>query len=385
MKVEITVPAVGESVSEAVVAQIIKENGSSVKKDDEILELETDKVNQVIHAPESGVLSLTVKAEDKVGVGQVIGHIETSSERVETTDKKDLSEKKEKEPQKEQKEAPKPKDKVASQARISEGEALEDLKKHSEKPQDLSKTQETKPSKPQPSVPQGQERKRMSGLRRTIAKKLVEAKNQTAMLTTFNEVDMTEIMQIRATRKDNFEKKFGVKLGFLSFFVRACSSALKAFPDVNAFIEGDDILYNSEYNIGIAVSTDKGLMVPVLRNCENMTFADIEQSVAGFAKKAREGSISIDDLQGGTFTITNGGVFGSLLSTPILNPPQSAILGMHKIMKRAVVVDDKIDIRPMMYLALSYDHRIIDGKEAVSFLVHVKECLENPSKMLLDA
>jgi 2-oxoglutarate dehydrogenase E2 component (dihydrolipoamide succinyltransferase) len=226
---------------------------------------------------------------------------------------------------------------------------------------------------------------RMSGLRRTIATKLVEVKNTTAMLTTFNEIDMTQIMTIRSEEKEQFEKKYGVKLGFLSFFVRACSLALKAFPDVNAFIEGEDIVYQDSHHIGIAVSTEKGLFVPVLRGCEVLSFPQIESGVLQFAKKAREGKIGIEDLQGGTFTITNGGVFGSLLSTPILNPPQSAILGMHKIQQRPVVIDNQIVIRPMMYLALSYDHRIIDGKEAVGFLVHVKESLENPAKMLLES
>lgn len=225
----------------------------------------------------------------------------------------------------------------------------------------------------------------MSGLRRTIAQKLVEVKNTTAMLTTFNEVDMSAVMKIRSDQKDQFEKKFGVKLGFLSFFVTACSSALKAFPEVNAYIEKEEIVYNDSHHIGIAVSTEKGLFVPVLRDCQSLSFAQIESEVMVFAKKAREGSIGIADLQGGTFTITNGGVFGSLLSTPILNPPQSAILGMHKIQERPVAVGGQVVIRPMMYLALSYDHRIIDGKEAVGFLVHIKECLENPSKLLLES
>lgn len=387
MKVDITVPAVGESVSEATIAQIIKDTGSVVQKDEEILELETDKVNQVVHAPESGTITLSVKVDDKVSIGQVIGSIETSQTS-------SAEPKQDKPQEKKETQAPKPAQKedksfqktnLSGEARISEEEAIKSLKeekKSTSHPQKAT-TSQTPPQKL--PISEGQTRKRMTGLRKTIAQRLVEVKNQTAMLTTFNEVDMSKVMQIRSKQKEDFEKKFGVKLGFLSFFVTACSSALKAFPDVNAFIDGDEIVYNHHHHIGIAVSTDKGLMVPVLRNCESMTFSDIESGVTNFAKKAREGSISIDDLQGGTFTITNGGVFGSLLSTPILNPPQSAILGMHKIMKRAVVVDDKIEIRPMMYLALSYDHRIIDGKEAVSFLVHIKESLEDPSRLLLDA
>jgi 2-oxoglutarate dehydrogenase E2 component (dihydrolipoamide succinyltransferase) len=224
----------------------------------------------------------------------------------------------------------------------------------------------------------------MSSLRKTIAAKLVEVKNKTAMLTTFNEVDMTKVMEVRTKEKDSFQQKYSVKLGFMSFFVKATVSALKAFPEMGAFLEGDEIVGFTSCNIGVAVSTEKGLMVPVIQNCETLSFGAIEKSLEVFAKKAREGHIAFDDLRGGIFTITNGGVFGSLLSTPILNPPQSAILGMHAIVKRPIAVGDQVVIRPMMYLALSYDHRIIDGKEAVQFLVHIKENLEDPSKLLLD-
>nr|NGX45556.1 Dihydrolipoyllysine-residue succinyltransferase component of 2-oxoglutarate dehydrogenase complex [Chlamydiota bacterium] len=242
------------------------------------------------------------------------------------------------------------------------------------------------PKAPAPVSAQGgtTTRKRMSGLRKTIAKRLVAAKNETAMLTTFNEVDMSTIMAIRKKEQDNFVKQNGVKLGFMSFFIKAAVAALKEFPDVNSFIEGEEIVTFTTYDIGVAVSTEKGLMVPVLRGCDKMSFADVEKSLGEFAKKAREGKISIDDLRGGSYTITNGGVFGSMLSTPILNPPQSAILGMHTITKRAVVIDDQITIRPMMYLAMSYDHRIVDGKEAVQFLVHMKNSLEDPTRLLLD-
>ena len=388
MKVDITVPAVGESVTEATVAQIIKDSGSVVQKDEEILELETDKVNQVIHAPESGTVTLNVKAEDKVTIGQVVGSIETSgagSSAPAASEPPKQEEQKPPEAEAPQKEVVSPPSSGGAGARISEEKALSQMKE--EKPKAVTSSKQEAPKPAAKSIPtaDGQTRKRMSGLRRTIAQRLVEVKNETAMLTTFNEVDMSKVMQIRSKQKEDFEKKYGVRLGFLSFFVTAVSSALKAFPDVNAFIDGDEIVYNTHHNISIAVSTEKGLMVPVLRECEAMTFADIESTVTNYAKKARDGAISIDDLQGGTFTITNGGVFGSLLSTPILNPPQSAILGMHKIQKRAVVIDDKVEIRPMMYLALSYDHRIVDGKEAVSFLVHVKECLEDPSRLLLDS
>ncbi len=368
MSVEIKVPSIGESVTEATVANILKPSGAHVNKDEEVLELETDKVNQVLYAPESGTLTLNVKVDDTVKVGQVIGTIDTSAAAPAPTQEV----KKEPAPQ-----APSTPPAEGPPARSFAKEYVASLE---ETPPPPAPTPQAPPTKPQ----EGQTRKRLSGLRRTIAKRLVEVKNQTAMLTTFNELDMSAIMEIRAKEKEKFEKKHGVKLGFMSFFVAACSAALKALPDVNAFIEGDEIVYNQIHNIGVAVSTEKGLMVPVLRNCEELTFADVESNLREYAQKARSGTLAISDLQGGTFTITNGGVFGSLLSTPILNPPQSAILGMHNIVKRPVVVNDEIVIRPMMYLAMSYDHRIIDGKEAVLFLVHLKENLEDPARLLLD-
>lgn len=376
MKVEIKVPAVGESVTEATVARLIKQHGEYVQKDEEVLELETDKVNQVVCAPEAGQLTLSVTVEAKVKIGQVIGFIDT--------DQKGKVESQPKAPSLEtpKKASNKPSHEL-KEARVSEDQYVASI---GQKPASQPSFSPKEPiSRPQERDTSAQKRVRLSGLRRTIAQRLVEVKNTTAMLTTFNEVDMSQVMEIRSREKEDFEKKHGVKLGFLSFFVTACSSALKAFPEVNAYLEGEEIVYNAHHHIGIAVSTEKGLFVPVLKECEKLSFAQIEAGVMNFAKKAREGSIAIQDLQGGTFTITNGGVFGSLLSTPILNPPQSAILGMHKIMQRAVVVDNQIVIRPMMYLALSYDHRIIDGKEAVSFLVHIKECLENPSKLLLQS
>ena len=229
-----------------------------------------------------------------------------------------------------------------------------------------------------------EERVKMSRLRSTIAKRLKEAQNTAAMLTTFNEIDMTMIMQIRKDNKEEFEKMYGVKLGFMSFFVKACVNALQTFPNVNAEIQGEEIVYKNYYNIGVAVGTDKGLVVPVVRGADQMSFADIEKEIITLGGKARDGQLTIDELQGGTFTLTNGGIYGSMLSTPILNPPQSGVLGMHNIVQRAVVINGKIEIRPIMYLALSYDHRIIDGKEAVSFLVRVKEILEDPRRLFLD-
>jgi 2-oxoglutarate dehydrogenase E2 component (dihydrolipoamide succinyltransferase) len=357
MKVEIKVPSVGESITSARVSSILKPAGAHVNDGEEILELETDKVNQMIYAPASGAIEWRVNVDDEVAIGDVIGWVNTDAKGAESKPKA---------------EAPKKVEKVEGSARKTAADfaAETGLK---EKPQ-------ATPSAP---IIKGS-RKRMSGLRRTIAERLVEVKNKTAMLTTFNEVDMREVIQIRMNEKDNFEKKYGVKLGFMSFFIKASVAALKAFPDVGSFIEGDEIVTQQDFDLGLAVSTDKGLFVPVLRKCDAMSFGEIERGLTELAKKAREGKIQVDDLKGGIFTITNGGVFGSMLSTPILNPPQSAILGMHTIVKRPVVVGDKIEIRPIMYLALSYDHRIIDGKEAVQFLVHIKQSLEDPSKLIAD-
>lgn len=395
MKVEIKIPSVGESVTEATIAQILKASGSPVEKEDEIIELETDKVNQVVYAPVAGVVTINVKEGDSVQVGQVVGTIDSdakaeasATEQKETTPSpQEEAPKEEKKPEKKEeapaKEAAPSKEAPAHQARMREDEFIASLSNPKEVKESPAKDEPAKKEAVK-TTDGGAKRVRMSGLRKTIAKRLVEVKNQTAMLTTFNEVDMSEVMAIRKREKENFEKKHGVKLGFMSFFVKACVAALNEIPEVNAFIDGDEIVYNEPKNIGISVSTDRGLMVPVIRDCQEHRFAEIEKAIVEFAKKARSGSISIDDLQGGTFTITNGGVFGSMLSTPILNPPQSAILGMHNIVERPMAIDGKVVIRPMMYLALSYDHRIIDGKEAVTFLVHVKKHLEDPARLLLD-
>lgn len=356
MKVEIKVPPLGESVSEATVSRIIQPTGSLIARDAEVLELETDKVNQVLYAPQAGKLELSVTVGQKVTVGQVIGNVDTSAE-------------------------------VPSQKPVEvKATPIATTSARIMPAQTVAAAPKVAPPPPAPSKPiaAAGERKRMSGLRRTIAQRLVEVKNTTAMLTSFNEADMTQIIEIRAREKENFQKKYGVKLGFMSFFVKATAAALKAFPDVHAYIEGDDIVQFPTYDIGVAVSTEKGLMVPVVRGCDTASFGDIEKQIETYAKAARGGTISIDDMRGGSFTITNGGVFGSLLSTPIMNPPQSAILGMHAIVKRPIAVDDQVVIRPMMYLALSYDHRIIDGKEAVQFLVHLKQNLEDPSRLLLE-
>lgn len=370
MKVEIKIPPLGESVSEAVVSRILAPSGSFVKQDQEILELETDKVNQVLYAPASGQINIKVALEQTVAVGEVIGSVDTDAKGAPLAP------------------APRSEEPAPLAAQAAEGPSARRTVEEFISEVKTPKPQEERPAAPQaearPAVQGGATRKKMTSLRRTIAQRLVEVKNTTAMLTTFNEVDMSAVMEIRNKEKDNFQAKYGVKLGFMSFFVKAAAAALKAYPEVNAYIDGEDIVTFSTYDIGVAVSTDKGLVVPVVRGCDALSFGEVEKEIDKYAKKAREGSISIDDMRGGNFTITNGGVFGSLLSTPILNPPQSAILGMHSIVKRAVVVKDQIVIRPMMYLALSYDHRIIDGKQAVLFLVHMKESLEDPARLLLD-
>jgi len=404
MKVEIKVPSMGESISEATVANIIKATGSQVAMDDEILELETDKVNQVLYAPQAGVITLSVKPEDKVKIGQVLGYVDTEGTATKETKKEEgqktlqKQENRQEASQKEEKslETTSSEEKIFStseeskqsssiSARYNKEAFLKDLQPQST---------EEKLSKPEPVIQkvaktpgipgQRESRRKMSNIRKIIASRMVEVKNTTAMLTTFNEVDMSQIVDLREKYKDAFIKKYDVKLGLMSFFVKACVSALQQFPDINSYIDGDEIVHREFYDIGMAVGTDRGVIVPIIRDCERLSFSEIEIAIEQFAKKAREGTITIDDLQGGSFTITNGGIYGSMLSTPIITPNQSAILGLHKITKRPVVVDDQIVIRPIMYLALSYDHRIVDGKEAVSFLVHMKNILENPGALLLD-
>jgi 2-oxoglutarate dehydrogenase E2 component (dihydrolipoamide succinyltransferase) len=368
VKVEIKIPEMGESISEAVISRIIKPSGSAVFRDEEILELETDKVNQVLYAPQAGQLTLSAKVGDTVKIGQLIGSIDTDVQ-VATV--------------------PAPVPAPVSSLAAKSAAPIQAAASHSSSTGPSARKMapdfiaEMKSPAAMPQAAPGP-RKRMNSLRRTIAQRLVEVKNTTAMLTTFNEVDMTKIMEIRTKEQEDFQAKYGIKLGFMPFFVKAAVAALKSFPDVHAFIEGDDIVSFSNYDIGVAVSTEKGLMVPVVRSCDTGSFGDIERQIQDYGKKAREGGISVDEMRGGCFTITNGGIFGSLLSTPILNPPQSAILGMHSILKRPIAVNDQVVIRPMMYLALSYDHRIIDGKEAVQFLVNIKENLEDPARLLLD-
>lgn len=346
----------------------------------------------MLFAPQKGVITISVKTGDVVKIGQVIGSVESDQKADNVEPAKKEEEPKSAEPAKNE-EAPKSKPEIKKTpdqqnkppARISIQEGLSDLSKKEETVSpEMPKVLTKKVVSTEIKTEKKESRRKMSKIRQVIAARLVQAQHQAAMLTTFNEVDMSQIMLLRERYKDSFTKEHGVKLGFMSFFVKAAVAALETYPDVNSYIEGDEIVTREYYDIGIAVGTDKGVVVPVIRNCDRLSFSGIELGIEEYAKKARVGSLTVDDLTGGGFTITNGGVYGSLLSTPILNPPQSAILGMHKIMKRAVVVDDQIVIRPMMYLALSYDHRIIDGKEAVSFLVTIKNMLEDPTRLLLE-
>ena len=370
---EVKVPVLPESISEATVAAWHKKPGDYVELDDVIVEIETDKVVLEVPAEESGVLTeILAKEGETVNEQQVLGLLNDEAE----AGAKAPAAAEEKTPEitqeKTQDSAPSNLDEIKEK---DEEEIIEEAK---EAPQPASE-----PSPSQPLSNRMEERVPMTRIRKTIANRLHSATQNTAMLTTFNEVDMTEILSMRASYKEAFEKKYSVKLGFMSFFVKAAVESLKKFPTVNAYIDGDDIVYHAFCDVSVAVSSDRGLVVPVLRDAHKMGMHDIEKGIVDFAVRAQDGTLGIDEMSDGTFTISNGGVFGSLLSTPILNSPQSAILGMHKTQERAVVVDGEIVIRPMMYLALSYDHRIIDGKEAVQFLVSIKEALEDPARLLL--
>ncbi len=426
MIIEISVPAAGESITEATVGSVVAKNGSYVHEDDVILELETDKANLPLIAPKAGQLELLVAEGDDVLVGQVIAKINSD---VAPVDQPKTSEK-------ETKSEPKVATKTESKpSTFSQSETLVLPKKQSASGKNVAPSanklmaenniqpahvfgtgkggritradvinQIKNPAppvhsfggfpeppnlgyvapEPEPIKGERETRKKMSRLRRVIAKKLVEAKNETAMLTTFNEVNMQRIMALRGQYKEKFKEIHGVNLGFMSFFIKAASEALKTFPDVNAYIEDEDIVYRNYIDISVAVGTPRGLVVPVLRNCDKLSFHGIEKKISDFALRGREGTLEISEMEGGGFTISNGGVYGSLLSTPIVNAPQSAILGMHSIQERPIAIKGEIKIAPMMYLALSYDHRIIDGKEAVSFLVKIKELIEDPAGLLFD-
>ena len=402
MATEIRVPTLGESVSEATIGRWYKKAGDVVKADEPLVELETDKVTIEVNAPASGVLSeIVAKDGETVAPGALLGQIAAGGAGAAPAPAPVAAA---------PAAAPAPKAapaamppapaaaKIAADNNLSTDDIAGSGKRGQVLKGDVLAAVAAGPVVAAPTalapvvarVPSSvddsalEERVRMTKLRQTIARRLKDAQNTAAMLTTFNEVDMTEVMALRARYKDVFEKKHGAKLGFMSFFVKACTQALKDVPAVNAEIDGTDLVYKNYYHLGIAVGTEKGLVVPVVRDADRMGLAAIEKAISDFGKRARDGSLKLEEMQGGTFTITNGGIYGSLMSTPILNAPQSGILGMHKIQDRPMVVGGKIEVRPMMYLALSYDHRIVDGKEAVTFLVRVKEALEDPARLVLD-
>jgi 2-oxoglutarate dehydrogenase E2 component (dihydrolipoamide succinyltransferase) len=432
MAIEIVVPTLGESVTEATVGKWFKKAGDAVKADEALAELETDKVTLEVNAPAAGVISeIVVKEGETVAVGAILGSIAEGQAAMAAAApaakpaEKPIQVKPAAAPQPAQASstpeprasAPQPAPsrmnvetlapsvrRIAEESgidpatvtgsgkegRVTKGDMLAVIEGGASPSSPISFAKVQAPPAQAPRAPYAppaearEERVRMTKLRQTIARRLKEAQNTAAMLTTFNEVDMTTIMDVRNRYKDLFEKKHGVKLGFMGFFVKACIHALHEIPSVNAEIDGEDIVYKNYYHIGIAVGTERGLVVPVVRDADKKSIAAIEKEIAGFGKRARDGKLGLEEMQGGTFTISNGGVYGSLMSTPILNAPQSGILGMHKIQERPMVMGGKIEIRPMMYLALSYDHRLVDGREAVTFLVRVKEALEDPQRLILD-
>ena len=423
MSENIVVPVLGESITEATVSKWIKKSGDKVNADEPIVELETDKVNLEVPSPISGVLSqINTKEGETVKVGALLGVVSSGGENIETKapEIKKIEVEKTNVVSFEKNKNPEPK--IFDEIKEEEPLILTDEVAKEESPKvntnphlspavrkivvekniDISRVQGTgkdgrilkgdliylmgsQPAPDQRKLEKGQEeRVKMTRLRQTIAKRLKEAQNSAAMLTTFNEVDMSAIIEMRKDNQEDFQRTFGIKLGFMSFFVKACVLGLKLYPSINAEVDNDHIIYKNYYNISFAVGTDRGLVVPVLRNADELSFADIEKNIKAISEKARDGNLTIEDLQGGTFTISNGGVYGSMLSTPILNPPQSGVLGMHNIIERPLVVDGQVKVRPVMYLALSYDHRIIDGKDSVSFLKTVKENLEDPRRLFLN-
>jgi 2-oxoglutarate dehydrogenase E2 component (dihydrolipoamide succinyltransferase) len=426
MATEIRVPALGESVTEATIAQWFKSEGDAVSEDEPLVELETEKVTLEVPAPASGVLSsISVKTGETVNVGALLGAIEAGEAKAKAPKEKQAEAKPPKqapaearpEPKKEEPKKPEPKAKEAEEkplspavrklvdehdlepseiegtgrdGRLTKADVLEHLKTAEAEPEPAREAPAPQPTPAQARAPSPaddaarEERVRMTRLRATIARRLKDAQNTAAMLTTYNEVDMTAVIGLRSQYKELFEKRHGVKLGFMSFFVKAAIQALQEIPAVNAEIDGDEIVYKNYYHIGVAVGTERGLVVPVVRDADRLSLAGIEKAIGDFGKRAQDGTLKIEEMQGGTFTISNGGVYGSLMSSPILNAPQAGILGMHKIQERPVVVDGKIEARPMMYLALTYDHRLVDGREAVRFLVRLKECLEDPQRLILD-
>ena len=402
---EIRVPTLGESITEATVGKWFKQPGDAVAVDEPLVELETDKVTLEVPAPAAGVLSdIAAKDGDTVGVGALLGQIKDGVGAAAKPAAAAAAK-----PAEAPKPAPAPAAKATDTAmppsvrklaaesgvdpakvdgsglhgQVTKGDMMAAIERAAAAPTPVAAPVQMRAPSPADDAAR-EERVHMTRLRQTIARRLKDAQNTAAMLTTFNEVDMGAVMSLRNQYKELFEKKHGVKLGFMGFFVRACIQGLKEIPAVNAEIDGTDLVYKNYYHIGVAVGTEKGLVVPVVRDADGKSLAEIEKTISDFGRRARDGQLKIEEMQGGTFTISNGGVYGSLMSTPILNAPQSGILGMHKIQERPMVVGGKIEPRPMMYLALSYDHRIVDGREAVTFLVRVKECLEDPARMVLD-
>jgi 2-oxoglutarate dehydrogenase E2 component (dihydrolipoamide succinyltransferase) len=444
MSTDVLIPEIGESISSGIIAAWLKEDSEAVEEGEDLFELETDKATLAVPSPATGILSVTVEEGQEVHVGQTVAVIAESGDAVprvdtnrDTASNESVSEKKVSKDKvsfeiniDEKIEASSGKDlpgndslEIISSEKSATAPGISDnnveaaplspavrllVEQHALNPanikgsgkggritkKDVLAVLEQQETQPPPvkatsqavkqSQVEGQHRVEMTGIRKRIAENLLNAKQNAAHVTTFNEIDMSRVMQLRKTYKESFEKRHGVRLGFMSFFVKACCNALNTYPAINAYIDGKDIVYNNRYNIGIAVSTERGLIVPVIRDADSLGFADIEKAIRSYAQKARDKKITIDELTGGTFTITNGGVFGSMLSTPIPSPPQSAILGMHSIKERPVAVDGEIVIHPVMYVALTYDHRLIDGSEAVSFLVLVKEEIEDPERMLID-
>jgi len=423
MKLEVKIPSVGESVQEAVLVEWYKKDGDNVQKDEPLFVVETDKVTLEIVAEASGVLKILISEGQTVGIGAVVGTIDTEAAPAPPPEPKPP--KKDKIPSappvaSEEPVAPVPEEapmepeppyvrQILSPAvrrlvaernidvnaipgtgpgnRITKGDVLlylEQTPSGASRMKDVADVGREISAKPISSLAEDVTRKPMSPIRQRIASRLLEAKQNTAMLTTFNEIDMSRTMAMRTLFKEPFKEKYGISLGFMSFFIKASIEALKEFPEINAFVEGNEIVFHNYRHIGIAIGTGRGLVVPVIRNADVLSSAELEQAIVDYVDKIKNNRLELADLEGGTFTITNGGVFGSLLSTPILNTPQSGILGMHKIEKRPVVVDDEIQIRPMMYVALSYDHRIVDGREAVRFLVKIKECIENPELIMME-
>jgi 2-oxoglutarate dehydrogenase E2 component (dihydrolipoamide succinyltransferase) len=412
---EIVVPTLGESVSEATIAKWLKSPGEAVAADEPVVEIETDKVSLEIGAPVAGVVKeIRVKVGETVAVGAVLGSVEAGAAPTKAAtpapapapipaaakaapppvSAKPASDSVTLSPAvrkliEENKLDPAAIAGTGKGGRLTKEDVIGHLEKAASEPLAPSEARVPPPSAPIPATPAAEapreQRVRMSRLRKRIAERLKQAQTTAAILTTFNEVDMSKVIALRASARETFERRHGVKLGFMSFFVKAAVIALKEIPSVNGEIDGEEIIYKNHYDIGVAVGTEQGLVVPVVRDADRLSFAEIEKKIGDFGQRARDGKLTLDELSGGTFTISNGGVYGSLMSTPILNPPQSGILGMHKTQNRPVAVGDRIEIRPMMYLALSYDHRIIDGREAVTFLVRVKECIEDPGLLLLDA